>query len=558
VIHRDLKPSNIMVGAFGEVQVMDWGLAKVLGRERGLAPAPGRPPAKAPSAIRTARSEGSGPLSLRGTVLGTPAYMAPEQAAGEAERLDQRCDVFGLGAILCEVLTGQPPYVGEDDLQVYFKAAGASLAEPFARLDSCGAAPELVRLAKGSLAAEPADRPRDAGVLAAELAAHRESLAARLRQAELAQVEARARAEEERKRRRVLAALAGSVVLLLLLVVGTWLWVALERAKGERQAREHQAKLAREAEEALGQATTLRAQARAEGAPGKWAEARAQARRAETLLEQGLGRPVLAEQVRALLRQLEEEEADHRKPAQLEQVRLGRAHAGRREWEKAVACYDRALKLAPTDEGHFWFEYAAVLLLSGDRAGYRQACAGMVRRCGQAPQLRAYHVARACTLGPGSVPGPARPGQLAEAELRANAESFWSLTQLGALRYRAGAFEEAVPLFERSLRADGKPGRAVVNWLWLALAEQRRGKTEEARRWLDKAAKWLDQHPAGLQASAEGILHVPLRAGAKDQQDAGLPASAEATLGLHLHNWLEAHVLRREAEASLGPRPAAQ
>jgi hypothetical protein len=69
------------------------------------------------------------------------------------------------------------------------------------------------------------------------------------------------------------------------------------------------------------------------------------------------------------------------------------------------------------------------------------------------------------------------------------------------------------------------PGRAVVNWLWLALAQQRLGRHEEARRWLDKATTWLDQFRDSM------------------------PARAEQELGLHLHNWLEAHVLCREAEA---------
>jgi tetratricopeptide (TPR) repeat protein len=97
------------------------------------------------------------------------------------------------------------------------------------------------------------------------------------------------------------------------------------------------------------------------------------------------------------------------------------------------------------------------------------------------------------------------------------------------LAYRAGRFQESVPLFEQSLQADPKPGKAVLNWLWLALANQRLGNSEEARRWLDTAQAWLDQYGDGM------------------------PARADAELGLHLHNWLEAHVLRREAEALIPP-----
>jgi tetratricopeptide (TPR) repeat protein len=210
-------------------------------------------------------------------------------------------------------------------------------------------------------------------------------------------------------------------------------------------------------------------------------------------------------------------------------VEQGRAHADRRDWAQATACYARALKGSPTDDSHFSFEYAALLLLSGDRPGYAQACARMVERCGKAADLRAGHVARACTLAPNAVAEPALLGRLAEKELRASAKQFWSLTEQGALAYRAGQYQEAVPLFELSLKADPKPGRAVVNWLWLALAHQRLGKAEEARRWLDKAQAWLDQYRKGR------------------------PARAEEDFGLHLHNWLEAHVLRREAEALIRP-----
>ena len=155
------------------------------------------------------------------------------------------------------------------------------------------------------------------------------------------------------------------------------------------------------------------------------------------------------------------------------------------------------------DEGHFWFEYAALLLLSGDLDRYRGACAQMVRRCGKVPMLKAYHMARACTLAADSVQDPAQPERLAEGELNAMRKKYWSLslTEQGALRYRAGDFEEAGLLEEQSLRADGRPGAAVVNWLWLALTNQRLGKTEEARRLLDRAAKWLGdpQRTAGLE-----------------------------------------------------------
>ncbi len=202
-----------------------------------------------------------------------------------------------------------------------------------------------------------------------------------------------------------------------------------------------------------------------------------------------------------------------------------RSHAAARQWDKAAAGYARSLTRGQTDDGHFWFEYTALLLLSGDRPGYVRACAHMIERCGKEGGPRAYHVARACTLSPDTVIDTSPPGRLAEKELKESGREFWSLTEQGALAYRAGRFQEAVPFFEQSLRADAGPGHAVLNWLWLALAKQRLGEAEEARRWLNQAQAWLDQYRDGM------------------------PARAEEELGLHLHDWLEAHVLRREAEA---------
>jgi hypothetical protein len=81
---------------------------------------------------------------------------------GEVDRLDERCDVFGMGAMLSEILTRQPPYLGKDFTQLYRKAMRADLTEAFAQFDGCGVDAELIALAEQCLAAEPEDRQRDA------------------------------------------------------------------------------------------------------------------------------------------------------------------------------------------------------------------------------------------------------------------------------------------------------------------------------------------------------------------------------------------------------------
>jgi tetratricopeptide (TPR) repeat protein/tRNA A-37 threonylcarbamoyl transferase component Bud32 len=246
ILHRDLKPHNVMVGAFGEVQVMDWGLAKRMQNdERRTMNADADKAASAihHSALIIHHSE----ETEAGRVLGTPAYMAPEQARGEVEQLDERADVFGLGATLCEILTSQPPFPGVTLLDSHRKAMASNLREAFDRLGACGAAAELVALAKNCLDPVKEHRPRDAGAVAAAVTAYLESVQQKLRQAELERTAAQARAQEERKRREVEQAklrvergrrraqlgLAAALVVLVLGASGAFLWyqnLEMERA----------------------------------------------------------------------------------------------------------------------------------------------------------------------------------------------------------------------------------------------------------------------------------------------------------------------------------------
>jgi tRNA A-37 threonylcarbamoyl transferase component Bud32 len=177
LIHRDLKPSNVMVGEFGEVLVMDWGIAKALAARPQPAPAPPAPAPPAPSAGGAETGPG-GPETLPGQAKGTPAFMAPEQARGEASRVGKASDVFGLGGILCVTLTGQPPYTETR------QALAGDVAGAFARLDACGADAELIGLAKACLAPAPEARPADAAEVAGRVKRYRDGVAARQAQAE--------------------------------------------------------------------------------------------------------------------------------------------------------------------------------------------------------------------------------------------------------------------------------------------------------------------------------------------------------------------------------------
>jgi tetratricopeptide (TPR) repeat protein len=120
------------------------------------------------------------------------------------------------------------------------------------------------------------------------------------------------------------------------------------------------------------------------------------------------------------------------------------------------------------------------------------------------------------------------PSRRSAGELQYHRKQFWALTELGALRVRDKRGKQAVPFLMLSIKVEPKPGAAVVNWLWLALAYHDLGQQDEALRWFKKADVWLD------------LLGNEF------------PPSADA-LGLHRHNWLEALILRREAQSKLLP-----
>ena len=144
VIHRDLKPANIMVGDFGEVLVMDWGIARILGRD-DIADE---------DTVQSNRQDASLPAlhTMAGSVMGSPQYMPPEQAAGQIDKIDHRSDIYSLGAILYEILTLKRPFEGPDARAIVTKVIEGNIQMPERRAPGRDIPRELSAVAMKCLA----------------------------------------------------------------------------------------------------------------------------------------------------------------------------------------------------------------------------------------------------------------------------------------------------------------------------------------------------------------------------------------------------------------------
>lgn len=168
VIHRDLKPENVMTGEYGEVLVLDWGVARILVKgtdELGSTKASSKgTSSKGTDEIGSSKGtdEIDGPVTGHGVVLGTPGYMAPEQAAGDSADVGPRADVFALGGILWFLLSGESPRPAETERDLKF--AGK-------------VPPRLVAISRMAMSANAADRYADAEALAADIRRFREGSA---------------------------------------------------------------------------------------------------------------------------------------------------------------------------------------------------------------------------------------------------------------------------------------------------------------------------------------------------------------------------------------------
>ncbi|MEZ4296928.1 MAG: cyclic nucleotide-binding domain-containing protein [Polyangiaceae bacterium] len=152
VVHCDIKPANIMVGSFGQVYLMDWGLSVTT-------------PVYAGTAVK-----GWAPRPMRpGTIAGSPAFMSPEQANGLVDQIDERTDVFGLGATLYRVLTGQAPYVERSVKATVLRAQAGEPKACESVVSDARLPPVLCRIAMKAMATDPAQRYPGAAALKADL-----------------------------------------------------------------------------------------------------------------------------------------------------------------------------------------------------------------------------------------------------------------------------------------------------------------------------------------------------------------------------------------------------
>jgi formylglycine-generating enzyme required for sulfatase activity/serine/threonine protein kinase len=180
VIHRDLKPSNIMVGRFGETYVMDWGLAKIMGQDDIKDIRLKAHPTSTMSLVYSeVRGDGEADtdshlVTMDGDVLGTPCYMSPEQAAGRVNEMGPSSDVYSLGAILYQILTGHPPYLAPGERLTTKQLLGlikTRAPRPVPETNA-GVPAELVAVCEKAMARAPEERYHDTLEMADDLRAY--------------------------------------------------------------------------------------------------------------------------------------------------------------------------------------------------------------------------------------------------------------------------------------------------------------------------------------------------------------------------------------------------
>jgi tRNA A-37 threonylcarbamoyl transferase component Bud32 len=310
VLHRDLKPDNVMLGPYGETLVVDWGLAKPVGRPEGR-----NGPAEV--TLRPTMPGGSEPSQM-GQVIGTPAYMAPEQAAGRLDQLGPASDVYSLGATLYCLLTGKAQFENSPAWLVLPQVIRGEF--PLPRQIKGGIPRPLSAICLKAMALKPEDRYASARALADDIehwladepvAAFREPLLARL--------------GRWCRRHRVLVTSVAAAALAAVVLAGV-VWLRQVQVRAET---------AREVEQGLARAKLLMKEER-------WEAARGEARRAQALLEAQGGEQEHRDRIEEVL-------ADLRMVERLEEICLRQADL--KQGEPQIARADGEYRSAFRDYG---------------------------------------------------------------------------------------------------------------------------------------------------------------------------------------------------------------
>jgi serine/threonine protein kinase len=515
VIHRDLKPSNVLVtlqDGTPVVKVIDFGVAKAIGQHL------------TDKTVYTRFAQ----------VIGTPLYMSPEQAEMSGLDVDARSDVYSLGVLLYELLTGSTPF----DRQRFGAAAFDEIRRiireeepprPSTRLTSMGQAltavsarrrtePErLPALVRGDLdwivmKALEKDRRRyeTVGAFAADV---RRFLAEE-------PVEARPPTSLYRLgklARRNRAALTTVALVAVALTLGTAAatWQAVRATRAEVRALAE-----RDAKE--------RARAEAVSARERAEEFADRLRRASALASRG--------QVHALGGRLADAGAAFARAQDLQPdlvaiyVSRGPMYEALGLWDLAAADMERAEALTGGDPpwgSPDWYQYALLRLHVADQDGYRRACRRVLREYGDTTdQWAALHAVRACTLAPDP---PVDPPELVQRAGRANASqrAGWRLYIEGLADHRAGGHRRAVDRLNEALKIDPDWKARALCYPPLAMAHYRLGEADEARRAMASADEALDLWAGAAIGMPPGMMPVPW------------------------FDWLEFQLLHREAKRLL-------
>jgi tetratricopeptide (TPR) repeat protein len=489
ILHRDLKPANVLVDRQRQPHITDFGLAK--------------------------RVEGNAVMTQTGIIVGTPSYMAPEQAGGRRQ-LTTAVDVHGLGTVLYELLTGRPAFWADTVVGTLRKVLDDEPVRPRtlnSRLDR-----DLETICLKCLEKDPGKRYGSAEALAEDLEYW---LAGE-------PIEGRRSSAWERtvkwaKRKPALAALVAvsSVALVAGIGLMSALWVYAEKRaaavdKSTAVAKDletSQNKLHESQEQVKGLKKTVDQSAAKSG--------RLYARSAEMYMSKGKYDQAMADCTEALKLR-----GDHLHHAYFtrgcvykikgeyekaitdlsEAIRIGPnytqpyEHRGiiyvnLREWNKAAEDYGKLLNLEPTNS-RLWLETAYLRLQVGDNDGYQKLCRRMLDQFGQSPKENdIVFLAATCVLAPRALGDGTQVRDIAEkrSALPSYGHHVWSVHVLGHAYYRTGMYDRAVECLERGLKDHPNWEYNVFNWLVLAMAHQRLKHETEARKWLVKAQERIQK-----------------------------------------------------------------